>query len=262
MERRGDIHDAWFVGRLQASGSAALVTATAMAVPVGILLTGFSMSGLFITENLKPTAAFVCTIIFTLLFPLLMVTFDAMRKMEGIVSQIRDTTKFDSLTRVLSRSYFLDLMRGASEDGYVLIVDADYFKRINDTFGHGAGDSALAELAMNIEWGVGNWGRVGRLGSEEFGVFLPGISRSLAQKLAEDIRTRVECHPIFAAGTEVSLTVSIGAAPYFCGQPLRTALTLADINLIRAKESGRNTVVFNTTLPELDCPQEILQIVR
>lgn len=262
MERRGDIHDAWFVGRLQASGSAALVTATAMAVPVGILLAGFSMSGLLITESLKPTAALVCTMIFTLLFPLVMVTFEAIRKMEGIVAQIKDTIKFDSLTRVLSRSYFLDLMRGASEDGYVFIVDADYFKRINDTYGHGAGDSALIELAMNIEWGAGNSGHVGRLGGEEFGVFLPGVSRSLAQKLAEDIRSRVERHPIIVAGTEVFLTVSIGAAPYVSGEPLRTALTLADMNLFRAKERGRNMAMFNTAPLELDCRREVLQIVH
>lgn len=262
MERKRGSHHASIARRLQAGGSAALMTATAMAVPVGILLAGFSMSGLLMTESLKPTAAFVSTMIFTLLFPLVMVTFGAIRKMEGVVAQIKDTIKFDGLTRVLSRSYFLDLMRSATEDGYVFIVDVDYFKRINDTYGHGAGDSALIELAMNIEWGAGNLGHVGRLGGEEFGVFLPGVTRSLALKLAEDIRSRVERHPIFIAGAELPLTVSIGAAPYVGGEPLRTALTSADQNLFRAKERGRNMAMFDVERSDVECSRDILQLVR
>lgn len=262
MEKSGHIPHGWIVRRLQAGGSAMLVTGAAMAVPVGILLTGFSVSGLFISDSLGPTATLVCILIMTLLFPLVMVTFDAIRKMEAIVAQVRDSIKFDSLTRVLSRSYFLDLMRDSNADGFVLIVDADYFKRINDTYGHGAGDTALVELALSIEWGAGHSGSVGRLGGEEFGVFLPGVSSNLAEKLAEDIRVRVERNPIFVAGTEVPLTVSIGAAAYKSGEPLRNSLTAADMNLFRAKERGRNMVVFDVNLPALDCPREALHIVR
>ena len=251
-----------FVRRLQAAGSAALVTCAAMAVPVSILLAGFSMGGVFISEVFKPTVALVGTMLLTLLFPLVMMTFDAIRKMEAMVAQVKESIKFDSLTRVLCRSYFLDLLRDSNQDGYILIVDADYFKRINDGYGHGAGDAALVALAHGIEWGAENLGHVGRLGGEEFGVFLPGVSRNVAEKVAEDIRAQVAGRPIYIEGIEINLTVSIGAAPYTSGQPLRASLTPADENLYRAKALGRNKVVFDDEPMVKRHPYKGLRVIR
>lgn len=142
------------------------------------------------------------------------------------------------------------------------MIDADYFKRINDIYGHGAGDAALVELAQRIEWGVGHFGYVGRLGGEEFGVFFPDISRNLAEELAEEIRVQVAHRPTYIEGIEIFLTVSIGAARYTAGKPLRASLTTADANLFRAKAQGRNTVVFGNELVVPKCMNEGLRVVR
>ena len=261
MEKNSILSHGGIVRRLQAAGSAALVTFAAMAVPVSILLAGFSMGGLFISEVFKPTAALVGTMELTLLFSLVMVTFDAIRKMETIIAQVKESIKFDSLTHVLCRSYFLDLLRASNQGGYILIVDADYFKRINDGYGHGAGDAALVELAHSIEWCAGNFRHTGRLGGAEFGVFLPGVSRGVAEKLAEDIRAQVAGRPIYIEGIEINLTVSIGAAPYTSEQPLRASLTSANENLYRAKALGRNKVVFDDKQMVKRHPYEGLRVI-
>ena len=142
------------------------------------------------------------------------------------------------------------------------MIDADYFKRINDSYGHGAGDAALVELAHRIELGAGHFGHVGRLGGEEFGVFFPDISHNLAEKLAGEIRVQVAHRPIYIEGIEIFLTVSIGAARYIAAEPLRTSLTTADANLFRAKAQGRNTVVFDNELTVPECLYEGLRVIR
>lgn len=245
MEDGGLLLRGWTARRWQGRGQAAIATAAAVAIPLAILMQGLSAGAESGPGGSSPNAAFISIAIFTLVFPLALITFDAVRKMEGMVSQLKDSIKFDSLTRVLSRSYFLDLMRDSKDDGYVCIVDADHFKRINDTFGHGAGDMALIELAHRIEFSAGLLGQVGRLGGEEFGVFFPGISRERAEGLAEGIRSQVARSLVTIGGNEIALTVSIGVAFHCRGEPLRTALTAADVNLFRAKRNGRNKIVFD-----------------
>ena len=262
MEKPAITATHWMLHRFRTICSATMVSAIAMAVPSAILLVGFSLTGLLFSTSFQPSLMFVFILVFTLIFPLIIVTFDAIRKMETLVEQVKDVIKYDGLTRVLSRSYFLDLVRGSHQDGYVLIVDADNFKRINDSYGHGVGDAVLVELALSIEWGAGPLGQVGRLGGEEFGVFLPNVTGSLALKLAEDIRTRVSRHPVIVDGAEINLTVSIGAAPYTSGHLLRTALSAADRNLFRAKERGRNAVVFDHASPDLEDEGPALRVVR
>lgn len=258
MDNSVHILHSWIVRRLQAGGSAALVTGAAMAVQVSILLAGFSMNWIVSTDSLKSTLAFVCTLISALAI----VNFHAIRELKATVAQIKKLIKFDGLTGILSRKYFLDYVMDSGKSGYILIVDADYFKRINDSYGHGAGDAALIELAHSIGWGAGNLSHVGRLGGEEFGVFFPGVSRKVAQKLAEDIRAQVARRPIYIEGIEILLTVSIGAAPYNRGEPLRASLTSADENLFRAKALGRNMVVFDDEQTLQKSPYEGLRVIR
>lgn len=261
MKDGGRLLRGWTVRRLQGRGIAAVAAAAAVAIPLAILMRGFSVGALSGPGGTSPNGAFIPIALFTLVFPLALITFDAIRKMEGMVGQLKDSIKFDSLTRVLSRSYFLDLMRSSTQDGYVLIIDADYFKQVNDTYGHGAGDAVLVELAQSIEWGAGRLGHVGRLGGEEFGVFLPGVSRERAESQAEGIRDRVAKTAIVVEGMEISVTVSIGAAFYERGGPLRSALTAADVHLFQAKRSGRNNVVFDDAM-QTDWPsREKIRVV-
>ena len=103
MEDGGLLLRGWTARRWQGRGQAAI--ATAAAIPLAILMQGLSAGAESGPGGSSPNAAFISIAIFTLVFPLALITFDAVRKMEGMVSQLKDSIKFDSLTRVLSRSY-------------------------------------------------------------------------------------------------------------------------------------------------------------
>jgi diguanylate cyclase (GGDEF)-like protein len=125
----------------------------------------------------------------------------------------------------------------------LLLIDADHFKRINDTHGHLAGDQVLAGLAGVLRQQARGCDLVGRFGGEEFVVLLPGAGPAQARAAAERLRSQVSAMAVAVAGGEVRVTVSIGVAvlgPH--GDDIRGLLATADIALYQAKESGRNRV--------------------
>lgn len=149
---------------------------------------------------------------------------------------------FDALTGILNRSFFVDRIRAEDKDGALLIVDADRFKSINDSFGHYSGDIALVQIANAIDVSTPQPGFVGRLGGEEFGVFIPGADLRQARHIAEDVRKAVEALDFSVADTSVPLSVSIGVSLHSATNPVRVAFTHADENLYAAKRGGRNRV--------------------
>jgi len=154
---------------------------------------------------------------------------------------------FDALTGILNRSFFVDRIRAEDKDGALLIVDADRFKSINDSFGHYSGDIALVRIANAIDSSTPLPGFVGRLGGEEFGVFIPGAGLNQACDIAEDVRKAVESIAFSVADTTVPLSVSIGVSLHSAANPVRVAFTHADENLYAAKRSGRNRVATAPT---------------
>ncbi|MEH6703128.1 GGDEF domain-containing protein [Parasphingorhabdus sp.] len=167
----------------------------------------------------------------------------SLTKMLGIMdSEIR----LDGLTGLMNRSYFLDSVRGREAPGVLMIVDADHFKRINDTYGHAAGDDALRALANSISLSAGPDSLVGRLGGEEFVVFVPNCDGGKGRERAQQICDAVRSMDIFADGHLLSLTVSIGCTVHHAGTTIGGSLKTADNNLYRAKEDGRDMVVFAT----------------
>ena len=149
---------------------------------------------------------------------------------------------FDALTGILNRSFFVDRIRAKNGDGALLIVDADRFKSINDSYGHYSGDVALVQIANAIDVSTPLPGFVGRLGGEEFGVFVPGADLRQARDIAEAVRKAVEILDFSVAGTSVPLSVSIGVSLHSAANPIRVAFTHADENLYAAKRGGRNRV--------------------
>ena len=144
-------------------------------------------------------------------------------------------------------------LRRTGEDGPrgVLVLDLDHFKRVNDTFGHLAGDQVLQEIATALRHEVRDRDLVGRFGGEEFVVLLgalPGAGGAELEAVAERIRRRVESlrveiptpdGPMTVSG----LTVSIGGAVHSpSGDDLRSLLHIADTALYSAKRAGRNIV--------------------
>ncbi len=131
-------------------------------------------------------------------------------------------------------------------DSSIIMLDIDWFKSINDTHGHPAGDMVLKGMAQLIDGMNRNYDRFGRWGGEEFMLYLPDTDLVMAKGIAERIRARVAETKFQAGeGLDLEITVSLGVASR-CGSDtlnLDTLIGLADKSLYRAKEGGRNQVV-------------------
>ncbi|WP_425548846.1 diguanylate cyclase [Amycolatopsis ultiminotia] len=135
--------------------------------------------------------------------------------------------------------------RGQGSGFAVLMIDLDYFKRINDTYGHLTGDEVLAAVALAIERSVRQTDTVGRFGGEEFVVLLPATGGTHVLGVAERVRNTVGQLTVAVGGAvRISgLSVSVGVACYpDAGDTLDEVLRTADAALYRAKDAGRNRV--------------------
>ncbi|MBK4717804.1 GGDEF domain-containing protein [Azospirillum sp. YIM DDC1] len=126
----------------------------------------------------------------------------------------------------------------------LLLLDLDRFKRVNDTFGHLAGDALLRLFSETVTARLRRTDLFGRYGGEEFCVLLPDTDRTGAAALAEALRRDVSARPLAFQGQEIAASVSIGIAACRSGEDLDTALAAADLALYRAKRNGRNQVVI------------------
>jgi two-component system, cell cycle response regulator len=158
----------------------------------------------------------------------------------------------DSLTGVYNRRYLmahLDGLMVRAAEGHggpgLLMLDLDYFKRINDTHGHSAGDAVLREVASRVARHVRGFDLVARYGGEEFVVVMPETGLPVATMVAERLRNVIAAKPISlgeGAG-EVQVTVSVGiAVTREGGDSVSALLQRADKALYGAKASGRNCV--------------------
>lgn len=164
-------------------------------------------------------------------------------------AQLSEKARHDDMTGLLNRESFLEALKASrrrSDQGALLIIDADHFKYINDTHGHGQGDVALLMIARAIRDGVRAGDFVGRIGGEEFAAFLAGASEEEAMLVAERIRLGVEAlHFSPGDGKLVPLSVSIGGARFNPHQPVTQMMREADNRLYEAKARGRNRVVLS-----------------
>lgn len=170
----------------------------------------------------------------------------------------------DPLTELYNLRYFEQILEGWIKELHsasklsLLMVDIDYFKEINDTFGHQVGNKVLIEVASLLKRQVREKDVVARYGGEEFALLLPGADRYKAQQVAERIRNAV-ASSVFALdmGCEIRLTVSIGIASWpEDARDKRELISRADRALYIAKSNGRNMICCSggqeagATLPE------------
>ena len=157
----------------------------------------------------------------------------------------------DWLTACLNRGAFTtkvlaDLARRAvsatSDGAALLIIDADDFKQVNDRFGHQQGDTALKLMASAIRTSVRTSDLVGRMGGEEFGVYLTGADPGTADQVAERIRHAIASLQFAPHGTPWPLSVSIGGATFAQCADFNDLYRLADQRLYQAKSHGRDRV--------------------
>lgn len=156
----------------------------------------------------------------------------------------------DALTGVLNRRAILGRLRAAfararqtGEAFSLLFLDLDHFKRVNDSFGHRAGDLCLRGVIGPIAGELRQGDALGRYGGEEFLILLPGAAGSDAEIVAERIRRRVQDVPIVVSGMQIGLTVSVGIATLDAEVVTPDDLIeRADSALYRSKSGGRNLV--------------------
>jgi diguanylate cyclase len=157
----------------------------------------------------------------------------------------------DSLTSCLTRVAFTTLVDAYLERvdrqewrrvGALLVMDVDHFKNVNDNYGHDAGDEALKLIVQSIRSTLREVDLVGRIGGEEFSVFLPGILPDQVFVVAERIRETVKAAIFCPAGAPHKLSISIGGATYLRSTSFSELFKLADKRLYEAKRNGRNRV--------------------
>ncbi|WP_374213159.1 GGDEF domain-containing protein [Crossiella sp. SN42] len=172
-------------------------------------------------------------------------------------AEAREQSLRDSLTASYNRRYLdqrlLGLLGEADRQGglAVALVDLDFFKQVNDTFGHLIGDRVLQRVVELLQDGLPEGAFCARYGGEEFVLVVPGIDTGTAVAVCEAARARVERYPWTQLAPDLRVTVSIGLAHELTGSPADTPATdpkeqllRADSLLYVAKQSGRNAVAY------------------
>ena len=174
------------------------------------------------------------------------------QKLREVVTSAVEFAVTDPLTGLYNRRYLethLQSLMARADAGdrqvCLLIFDIDFFKGVNDTHGHEAGDDVLREFSSRLKRGVRGIDLVSRHGGEEFVVVMPETDTAYAKKVAERLRRDVEREAFLTtAGVHIPVTVSIGLASYSgTGDSTSALIRRADEALYAAKRSGRNRVV-------------------
>ncbi|MGH9503551.1 MAG: GGDEF domain-containing response regulator [Terriglobales bacterium] len=178
-------------------------------------------------------------------------------ELQGALLRVQTELQFqsahDHLTGLWNRGAIAGLLHREAQRGVrtneplgVMMADVDHFKRINDSYGHQAGDAVLTEVARRMVASVRNYDYVGRYGGEEFLIVLGECTASDLTVTAERMRASVSGRPVETESGSIAVTVSVGLV----ASPARSAalvkpedlLRAADMALYRAKEKGRNRV--------------------
>ncbi|WP_165793594.1 sensor domain-containing diguanylate cyclase [Hyphococcus luteus] len=185
------------------------------------------------------------------------------KRIEESESALAELARRDGLTGLLNRRAFDEAlsemyarMDRTGEEGALLTIDVDHFKRVNDTYGHSAGDDVLRAFATLATSSLRPFDQVYRVGGEEFSVLLPGTSTIVAHDLAERLRKEMARHAIATEAGEVSVTISIGGAKATTGLEPGKLIEAADAALYRAKTTGRNRVVLIDEFGAYENPTE------
>ena len=180
--------------------------------------------------------------------------------------ELKQQSARDPLTGLYNRRHFQEFMRGHDgverrqadgTTGALFLLDVDHFKHINDTYGHGAGDAVLREIAVALREILRETDMIVRWGGEEFLAFLPAVSRDSLDEVARRLLAGIPARTIDYQGTTLSVNVSIGFSPFplapgAAGVSWERAVNIVDMALYLAKGHGRNRAYGVRGLARLD----------
>lgn len=264
----------YHLGGITAPTAAWLLTAPMVAMFLGGVRTALywlgiscaSLATLYVTQGGVPlpydaqhmtTLHLLCSIglmvvvtVFVLLFELTKT--QGFVHLEQALRTINELAIRDELTGSHNRRHLLRLIERAGERGTrfsLCLLDIDFFKHINDTYGHSAGDAVLRTFAHTVQNQIRPGDTFGRYGGEEFLLMLPDTLAASAATLAERVRLAIEQMRCAELGPAIVVTVSIGVAEFFPGEPVTQTIGRADEALYQAKSAGRNRVACHGDPP-------------
>lgn len=165
-----------------------------------------------------------------------------------IVDDARARSEIDLLSGLYNRRGFTERVtpmlqpREGRQAGTLILADLDHFKRVNDTYGHHTGDEVIRQFARVLKDVMPNRAVAGRLGGEEFVVFLPSTDLEEARVVAHGMRAAMMSQQMDGLAEQARVTASFGVAALAKDEPLEQAMQRADKALYAAKENGRNRV--------------------
>ncbi|MDO8860486.1 GGDEF domain-containing protein [Haliea sp. E1-2-M8] len=172
------------------------------------------------------------------------------RRQRLLTALLRQESRTDYLTHIPNRRYFFEVLDSniAMASRYqqplcLAVLDVDYFKKVNDTYGHTVGDKVLVSIAGSLQSRLRRSDSVGRLGGEEFAIQLPMTSLSAGAIIAERLRQHVAALEFPGLNPPLAIRCSIGVAVFAADMSAEALYHAADGALYRAKESGRNRIV-------------------
>jgi diguanylate cyclase len=226
----------------------AMVTALAVAVPVIIVAIFLFPIPMYFKVPVLMISGLIPLFI---TMPISVFALHMLKLVNQTVVTLDELVKFDNLTGLLSRGHFLHLLDiRRKKGGYLAIIDADHFKKVNDTYGHDAGDKALQHLAGIVAQVVGNQGLVGRMGGEEFAFYLPAVRLDQARLISSSVCAALRSQAFDYNGVLICLTASIGLVADDGQGFVAPVLRRADLCLYAAKHRGRDQYVLEEVLDE------------
>lgn len=227
------------------------VTLTIASILISILITA-GLNAL-LSEGIGTSSIIIATVVPTVIAPLFAyITLRLIYQLDLAEERLRKLSITDELTQAYNRRYFVEIaskvLAGAKRYGdsfAIIIFDIDDFKRVNDTYGHAAGDEVLRVLSEICITTVRDSDIFARYGGEEFAILVPRCSPTDIVKFAERIRIKLSEARVRHNQIDIQFTVSMGAGIFDSATPdLDTILTRADEALYAAKKQGKNCTVL------------------
>lgn len=219
---------------------------------VGMVFLISTVSEMMVRPDDMNSAASRLSMVVVTSLPFSMLVFTIINYLDVLQNKLAELATTDVLTGLPNRRAFLDRsthLNQRSSPGMLAIIDADHFKRINDTYGHAVGDLCLQAIARQLRTVTRSEDVLGRLGGEEFAIYFnslrPEDALALAEKLTAEIKVDLE-EPEQALG----LTLSVGAAPTSPADSIEISLKRADEALYDAKRAGRACLVVWKEAPD------------